>query len=242
MSDVELIYFAGCPNIMDARSQLLKALELADLPAEWTEWDNQSADAPAYTRHYGSPTILVHGRDVSLSENSADAACCRVYATEAGIKGVPAIADIVRALKENIARNTPADSSPSRNKWFAALAAIPAMLTPLLPALSCPACWPAYAGLLSSLGISFIDYTPYLLPVTGLFLGIALLTLWWKAPQRHGYWPFLTGVLASVMILLDRFVIHSDGVTYTGIGLLLVATLWNIRPVKHAGLCTACKA
>lgn len=242
MSDVELIYFAGCPNINDARSQLLKAFKLAGLPPEWIEWDNQSADAPAYTRQYGSPTILVKGKDVMQSEDSQDAACCRVYSTGAGLKGVPAVADIVRALKENIPHKTPMPVNAPRNKVLAALAMIPAMLSPLLPAITCPACWPAYAGLLSSMGIGFIDYTPYLLPVSSLFLGIALLTLWWKAPQRHGYRPFIAGLLASSMILSGKFAFHSDSLTYTGIGILLLATLWNVWPQKTSDQCPACEA
>ena len=38
----------------------------------------------------------------------------------------------------------------------------------VLPVLTCPACWPLYAGLLSALGISFVNYTPFLFPITAL--------------------------------------------------------------------------
>lgn len=54
---------------------------------------------------------------------------------------------------------------------------LPAIGVAFLPKSACPACWPAYAGLLSTFGISFVDYGPYLLPLTSLFLVIALAAL-----------------------------------------------------------------
>ena len=55
-------------------------------------------------------------------------------------------------------QNTP---PPTRRLQLAAL--LPAIGAALLPKLTCPACWPAYAAVLSALGVSFVDYTPYLL-------------------------------------------------------------------------------
>lgn len=85
---VELLFFPGCPHIDAARTQLRKALELAGREASWTEHD--------VTRGYGSPTILVDGRDV-MGEPPGDGASCRLYAgTE--ISGAPPLKNLLGAL------------------------------------------------------------------------------------------------------------------------------------------------
>jgi mercuric ion transport protein len=97
-----------------------------------------------------------------------------------------------------------------------------------LPVLTCPACLPLYAGLLSTLGLGFIDYTPFLLPVTAVLLVIALAPLAWKARQRWGYKPLLIGMLGAVMILAGKFEFDNQALYYAGIAVLLAASIWNI--------------
>ncbi len=65
---VDLIYDADCPNVAAARSQLLAAFARAGRAARWSEWDRGRPDSPGYVRGYGSPTILVDGRDVAGAE------------------------------------------------------------------------------------------------------------------------------------------------------------------------------
>lgn len=108
-----------------------------------------------------------------------------------------------------------------------------------LPVLTCPACWPLYAGLLSALGLGFVDYTPYLLPVTGILLVVSLVPLAWKAQRRRGYKPLIAGVLSAALILSGKFWIDNPALFYVGIGFLLAASIWNIWPVK-ASACPAC--
>jgi hypothetical protein len=74
--------------------------------------------------------------------------------------------------------------------WKQSLAMIPGVGISLLPKLTCPFCWPAYAGLLSSVGLGFRISAEYLLPVTAAFLVVAVGALALRANQRHGYWPF----------------------------------------------------
>jgi len=103
--NVELVYDRSCPNIAPARAQLLHAFAAAGVPPRWREWELGSAQAPAHVRGYGSPSVLVDGRDVSGCTPHADADCCRVYARGDGAnKGVPPVADIVRALRVSAAR------------------------------------------------------------------------------------------------------------------------------------------
>ena len=96
---IELIYEKSCPNIEPARHQLLKALTQVGIMPRWQEWEVSTADAPAYVHGHGSPTLLVNGQDVSGDMLQGDDCCCRVYAHEEGNKGVPALVDIVRALR-----------------------------------------------------------------------------------------------------------------------------------------------
>jgi len=100
MPNIELIIDAGCPNVEAARGVLRAALVAEGLAAEWTEWDREAEESPPYARDYGSPTILVDGRDVSGQGTESDANCCRVYASADGsFRGVPEIEAVLSALK-----------------------------------------------------------------------------------------------------------------------------------------------
>lgn len=107
-----------------------------------------------------------------------------------------------------------------------------------LPVLTCPACWPLYAGLLSALGLEFANYTPFLLPVTVVLLVIALVPLAWKAKQRRGYKPLLSGIVGTALILTGKFWLGSQPLYYAGIVILLAASIWNIWPKKE--MCDHC--
>jgi hypothetical protein len=60
------------------------------------------------------------------------------------------------------------------SRWKQGLLALPSVAFSMLPKLACPACWPAYAGLLTSVGLGFLISTVYLLPLTIAFLVLAL--------------------------------------------------------------------
>lgn len=103
MLAVDFIYDDDCPNAVGARANLRTALGQVGLPESWSE---HHIGAPAVTeraRGYGSPTILIDGRDVAGVEPGADQ-CCRVYA---GTCGAPPVDMIVRALQRVGARRPP---------------------------------------------------------------------------------------------------------------------------------------
>jgi hypothetical protein len=237
---VELVYEQTCPNIAAARTQLLRAFAAAGLPPRWQEWDVARVDAPAHTRGYGSPTILVNGADVTGEAATRDDLCCRVYAnTDSRNRGVPPRAQIAAALRAASAAAAPVSG---RRVFGINLALLPALGVALLPKLTCPACWPAYAGLLSSLGLGFIDYSPYLLPAMLVFIGVALIALGFRARQRRGYGPLLLGVLAGVPLLASKFYFDSDALMWASLSLLIAASVWNTWPrsANIAGACPAC--
>lgn len=98
MPTVELVYDRECPSVPEARAHLLSAFVQVALTPKWSEYQIGDADVPEHARGYGSPTILVDGRDVSGAVASAEMSC-RVYSTDqGGLSRAPAISDIVAAL------------------------------------------------------------------------------------------------------------------------------------------------
>lgn len=99
MLTVELIYDPDCPNVKDARAQLLRAFAETRLSPHWQERDRTVPESPSRGRTYGSPTILVNGQDVADAVPSTDADCCRLYMDDSGgLRGAPSVAAITAAL------------------------------------------------------------------------------------------------------------------------------------------------
>jgi len=234
MATVELVYDRGCPNVGEARARLTKALVDAGLAPRWSE--HMIGDgAPAHARGYGSPTILIDGRDVS-GAGPGDEASCRLYRDErGGLARVPPVAQIAAALAGVYGR----EARGTVGGWRSGLAVLPGLGAALLPKVACPACWPAYAGLLSSLGLGFLLDGAWLLPLTAAFLMVAVGALAFRARGRRGYGPFGLGVIASGLVLLGKFAFEADSAMFGGIGLLVGASLWNSWPRRRAA-CPAC--
>lgn len=217
---IELIYDRDCPNVPQARENLLRALNIAKRTPQWREWDRADTNAPSYTQAYGSPTILINRTDVA-SVSAADAACCRIYTNDHGAKqGVPPVSLIVSALGKH----------PGASIGKKTVSLLPVVGTALMPKLVCPVCWPAYTALLSAMGIGFINYTPFLMPLTAFFLLVVLVSLAWRAKARRGYAPLILGTLAAAAMLIGKFQFDSDAATYIGIFMLIGASLWNVWP------------
>jgi hypothetical protein len=53
-----------------------------------------------------------------------------------------------------------------------------------------------------------------------------------KASSRHGYGPFLLGLLAAAAVLLGKFRWESSPTMYGAVGLLVIASLWNAWPIR----------
>lgn len=114
--------------------------------------------------------------------------------------------------------------------WKRSLLALPGAGVSILPKLACPACWPAYAGLLSSVGLGFLISAEYLLPLTVAFLALVLAALVSRARDRGGYGRFLIGLIAAFGVLVGKFVWSSNTIVYSAVGLLVTASLWNSWP------------
>lgn len=231
---VELIYDADCPNVAAARSMLTAAFAKARIAARWLEWERDNPESPAYARRFGSPTILVDGRDVAGAVPGGEDASCRVYRSAKGrLAGTPSQDQLLSAL------HAAGKAQGGALRVFAT--PLPAIGAALLPKLTCPLCWPAYTAILGALGVGFVDYTPYLLPATLAFLAIAVGALALAAHRTRRWLPLLLGVASAGMVLVGKFAIDAEWVTNGGIALLVVATFLSTR-VRTAmpPTCEAC--
>jgi mercuric ion transport protein len=236
MPTVELVYDPTCPNVGRTRVHLLEAFTRAKLVPQWSEHLVDDPSTPAHARGHGSPTVLVDGRDVFEAERGAEPRC-RLYRDDEGkLTGVPPAKEILLALQ----RASASHASTRPPKLRTGLAIVPAIGAALLPKVTCPACWPAYAGFLSALGLSFLMETRWLLPLTAVFLGLAVGALAFRAGRRRGYAPFAVGVGAAALVLVGKFSFDCDGAMYVGLVGLVAASLWNSWPRQHRAACPVC--
>jgi hypothetical protein len=135
MPTIELIYDHNCPNVDAARRLLEKAFSEFGRAPSWREWEQHDRTAPAYAQEYGSPTILVNGKDIANNEPAKTDGMCRVYRNPDGtFSGIPPLERIMHAL-EPIAQHW-----PKRKKGiFALLSGSISWLVVLAPKAACPA-------------------------------------------------------------------------------------------------------
>ena len=242
---VELIYDLDCPNVKAARAQLLRAFAETGLSPQWQEWDRNAPESPPQRCAFGSPTILINGQDVADTSSSTDSDCCRLYLDDTGgLHGVPSVAAITSALLQAKERTSWITNAAAITglRWPNTVAVLPAIGTALLPKVTCPACWPAYAAVLSTLGLGFVNYTLYMLPLTTVFFVAALASLGYQARRRRHFTPLLLGLLAAVLVIVGKFTFVSDLTVYAGITLFVGVSLWNSWPQRanKSDLCPAC--
>lgn len=111
-----------------------------------------------------------------------------------------------------------------KRRWYQLLTGLPALLMSAVPIISCPLCWPLYTALLTALGVSFINYTPILLPLISVLIFLALISYWMKAKKTKNYWPLGIGFLAGVAIMIGKFVFVSDWILWGGVGGFIIAS------------------
>lgn len=236
---VEFIYEKNCPNVKLMCFQLLLAFLKLNIKPHWREWEINENDAPVYIRRYGSPTILINDKDVDESRNSKNPQQCRLYTqSDNSISGVPPIDRIINAIKA---------ATDSNYKFYFTgsglnVAAIPAIIIALLPKLVCPFCWPLYTGLLGSIGINFINYTPFLFPLLIVFLILTNLGLVLAARNKKQYAPAYLGGISSLLILIGKFLSETDMLIYIGLTGLVMSVIWlsRIKSSDNYGSCSAC--
>ncbi len=172
---LQLLYFEGCPNLAPAREALRDALAAERIEVGIDEIDVEAPDAPEWARGWGSPTILVDGKDLTGAARST-AAACRLYKD-----GAPSVDEIRARL--TAARRTPPGSSGR--------AALP-MLGAITAALAASACClvPAVLAVVGLSGAGFgaalAPYRVYFLIATAVALGAGFWLVYRKQKDACG--------------------------------------------------------
>ncbi len=121
-------------------------------------------------------------------------------------------------------------SEPPAGSSAVSIAGIPAAGLAALP--FCPACYPMYAGIFTSLGLTPLSHTGVQATLTLAFLAVSLAALVFRARARHGYAPLAAGCIASLVVLIGKFGLGIDAMTYSGIAVLVFASVWNVWPLS----------
>jgi mercuric ion transport protein len=126
--------------------------------------------------------------------------------------------------------------------WQTCKAITPGIGVSILVAAKCPACWLAYAGLLTMPGVAWLLGETSLMLLTVGLLAIALISLAYRAHDRWGYWPLALGTVAATLILIEKWWLSSVWLLVLGIILLVSASLWNAWPrrVRALDACVTC--
>ena len=94
---IQLLVFAGCPLADAARSALEQALAACGLD-NYEEVDLLAPETSEALRGWGSPTILVEGKDVTGLAKGHDIGC-RVYAGPTKLPEPAVIAGCIRPIQ-----------------------------------------------------------------------------------------------------------------------------------------------
>jgi hypothetical protein len=242
---VEFVYDKDCPNVPQARATLLRAFAAAGIPAKWTEWELSDAATPDRARGFGSPTVLVDGRDIAGVLPIEGLKCCRLYESADGLRSVsPPEGLIIQGLEQAMEKRAGTSSGltgSSRATWKRGFWVVPGVGVSFLPKLACPACWPAYSAILSSVGLGWLISEAYLLPLTVVLLLMALAALAIDAKYRRSYLGLFLAMLGSPLIVIGKFILISDIASYGGVGLLIAASFLNLWHRPAAGnSCSSC--
>ena len=92
MAAVEILFFAGCPNVEQTREMIEAASAAAGVVPELRLTAVTSQAEAERLRFLGSPSVRVGGRDIEpgADERETFVFACRIYQTDAGISGRPA--------------------------------------------------------------------------------------------------------------------------------------------------------
>ena len=107
----------------------------------------------------------------------------------------------------------------------------------VLAKASCPLCYPAIGGFLSSIGLGFLFEGVYFYVLVSVFISLSIFGLAFKAKSRRGYNPLWLGLVGIVSGVLGMY-FSIELIFYTGVAILILASIWNIIPKKED--CNVC--
>lgn len=130
--------------------------------------------------------------------------------------------DTATILPSEISSSTQSARSSVKAAWSTTLS----FLIAFFP--KCPVCWAAYMSMFSSVGLSKIPYSKWLLPLLAVMLLIHLFLIYKKRTQK-GNGPLSLTLLGVCLLLLGRseFIPFENPVLVCGIICMVLGSLWN---------------
>lgn len=107
----------------------------------------------------------------------------------------------------------------------------------------CPICFLAYFGIFGVATASASVYRAWLPPITALWLALTIAMLAFQRRGKRRYGPAIMGFVAALLLLVGKFVVDSQAMTFAGIIALLGAAAWRSRiqqPIT-TGECSRCE-
>lgn len=98
--EIELLVIADCPHDAAAAELIKTAVADTGVTATYTRTVISSPDQAQLRTFTGSPTILLNSVDPFAKPDAPVALSCRLYPTSKGLRGVPDLRDLRRALKQ----------------------------------------------------------------------------------------------------------------------------------------------
>ncbi len=117
---------------------------------------------------------------------------------------------------------------------------VPAVGFSLLPVLTCPACLPALASVLSAVGLTFIAEPRYLLWIN-LAAFVAALLLLARNERRWISLPLGLSAMGSLAVMLGKFLWVNSLVWWTGLAIFMFGSVWSWLQRKLANTCMNCE-
>jgi len=105
------------------------------------------------------------------------------------------------AEKPDTLRQAAANAPCNRSGWMGGAMSVLASAVGLI----CPACLPAVAGLLASLGVGVAAAEAFMRPALIVLLMLAVATFAWSAARHKQWWVVVTGLVGSVLVYLGRY-------------------------------------
>jgi copper chaperone CopZ len=221
---IEVLYFSGCPNHVQAVERVREALRDEGLRGEIVEIEVSDPESAQRMKFLGSPSIRVDGLDIESEARSATkfGVMCRTYADGGRQSGLPS-REMIRAALREARSHIPEAGQPGLRRSFifggSLIAAVAASLCCILPILAAV----SGAGAIAA-GAVFDRWRPYLLGLTGLLLAGGFLLAWRDrrkacaadslcATKPVGRWNRIAlGLLATGVFALAAFPYYSGAV------------------------------
>lgn len=110
-------------------------------------------------------------------------------------------------------------------------------------ALVCPACIPAFASLLASLGIGLAAKEQFIRPMLVGLLVLAVASFAWSAKLHRHWWVVAAGFVGGVLVYMGRYYLKfgelwmNQVATWAGTGVLIGTALVNLRLKRGCPSC-----